>query len=62
MVTTKQKPIVDTQKMKRRESKTYSMKNINSQRKIAKGRKEWGNYEIARTQLIKLHQYDIAYK
>ena len=55
MVTTNQKPIVDTQKIKRKESKhTTTPKNHQITKKQSKrGGKEKRNYKTARKQLTK---------
>ena len=54
MVTTKQKHIVDTQNIKREESKTINMENHQITEEDSKrGRQEQRNYKTARKQFKK---------
>ena len=54
IVTTKQKPTVDTQKIKRRESKNTTVENHQFTKEDIKGRKEQENYKRARKQFRKI--------
>ena len=53
MITTKQKSIEDTQKMKRRESRHTTIANHQITKEKSKRRKERRNYKTARKQLTK---------
>ena len=56
LVTTKQKPTVDSHKIKGRESKHTTVENHQFKKEGSKGgRKEQGNYKIARKKLVRWH-------
>lgn len=56
VVTTKQEPRVNTQKIKRRESKHLTMENHQfAKEDRRKKRREYGNYERGRKQVIRWH-------
>lgn len=56
MVTTKQTPIVNSQKIKRRESKHIITENYQFTRKVVNEDERTGNYKTARqTKFVALH-------